>query len=178
MASQARAPAFPDPDPRPAVPARILVLGLGNDLLSDEAVGIRVVRYLAETLPNEGDVQILDGGTLSFTLAGPIAEASGLIVVDAARLGSAPGTVAIFEGEAMDRKLNGTCSSVHEVGLADLFDIARLTDSLPPHRCLVGIEPAEIDWGSELSEAVARSVPEAAARIRTLIDAWRRERRD
>lgn len=174
MAPQAH-PLEPEALTTPAHRRLILVLGLGNDLLTDEAVGIRVVRYLAEILPDDRDLQILDGGTLSFTLAGPIAEASGLIVIDATRFGASPGTVAVFEGEAMDRKLNGTCSSVHEVGLADLFDIARLTDSLPARRCLVGIEPAAIDWGNDLSGPVAESVPEAAAKVVAVIEAWRRE---
>lgn len=158
--------------PREAPNRSILVLGLGNDLLSDEAVGIRVVRYLAERgLAPEG-VELLDGGTLSFTLAGPIAAAGGLIVVDAARLGAPPGTVEVMEGAAMDRKLAGACSSVHEVGLADLLDMARLTDSLPEHRCLVGIEPARIDWGSDLTPSVAAAVPEAAARVVEIIGCW------
>ncbi len=153
---------------------RILVLGLGNDLLTDEAVGIRVIRHLAERQPRPEGVDLLDGGTLSFTLAGPIAAATGLIVVDAARLGATPGTVGVFEDEAMDRKLAGACSSVHEVGLTDLLDIARLTDSLPPRRCLVGIEPAEIGWGSALTPAVESAVPAAAARVVEIIERWRR----
>ncbi len=170
MAPQASSSALLGPDQESA--GRILVLGLGNDLLSDEAVGVRVVRYLAEGGLVPRGVDLLDGGTLSFTLAGPIAEAGGLIVVDAARLGASPGRVEVIEGEAMDRKLAGACSSVHEVGLADLFDIARLTDSLPPNRCLVGIEPASIDWGSDLTPAVADAVPEAAARVLEVIARW------
>lgn len=152
---------------------RILVLGLGNDLLRDEAVGIRVVRHLAESRAGDASLEILDGGTLGFTLAGAIAGAAGLIVVDAARLGAPPGTLEVFLGDAMDRKLSGACSSVHEVGLADLLDIARLTDSLPERRCLVGIEPAEVDWGSELSPAVQKAVPAAVCRILEVIEDWR-----
>lgn len=152
---------------------QILVLGLGNDLLSDEAVGIRVVRHLAGHPLLPAGVGLLDGGTLSFTLAGPIAAAGGLVVVDAARLGAAPGTIEVLEGAAMDRKIASACSSVHEVGLADLFDIARLTDSLPARRCLVGIEPARIDWGSDLTPAVAGAVPQAAIEVLTVIARWR-----
>lgn len=168
-----QAPDSPQEGPHPEPAERILVLGLGNDLLSDEAVGIRVVHHLAEGGLVPPGVELLDGGTLSFTLAGPIADATGLIVVDAARLGATPGTVAVLEGEAMDRKLSGACSSVHEVGLADLFDIARLTDSLPAHRCLVGIEPALIEWGSSLTPRVAEAVPLAASRVLEVIARWR-----
>ncbi|MBP6733988.1 MAG: HyaD/HybD family hydrogenase maturation endopeptidase [Chromatiaceae bacterium] len=152
-------------------PPRTLILGLGNTLLTDEALGAVVIRLL-EAEGGLGDVGLLDGGTLSFTLSGPIADSPRLIVVDAAVMGEQPGTVRVFEGEAMDRQLSGIGKSVHEVSLMDLMDMARITDSLPSHRALVGVEPAVVDWGDELSPVVAAAVPEAIARIRNLLQAW------
>jgi hydrogenase maturation protease len=152
-------------------PPRTLILGLGNTLLTDEALGAVVIQRL-EAEGGLGDVGLLDGGTLSFTLSGPIADSPRLIVVDAALMGEPPGTVRVFEGEAMDRQLSGIGKSVHEVSLMDLMDMARITDSLPGHRALVGVEPAVVDWGDELSPAVAAAVPEAMARIRDLLRAW------
>jgi len=140
-------------------------------LLGDEALGVVVVRRLEEEGGLE-DVVFLDGGTLSFTLAGPIADSPRLIVVDAAVMGEPPGMVRVFEGEAMDHQLSGIGKSVHEVSLMDLMDMARITDALPGHRALVGVEPAKVDWGDELSPAVAAAVPEAMARIRDLLKAW------
>jgi hydrogenase maturation protease len=153
------------------VNASTLILGLGNTLLTDEAVGVVVVRRLADAA-DPPDAICLDGGTLSFTLAGHIAEASRLIVVDAAVMGSSPGTVRVFEGEAMDRQLGGKGKSVHEVSLMDLLDMARLTDSLPPLRALVGIEPEAVDWGSELTPVVAAAVPRAMGEVRALVARW------
>ena len=66
-----------------------------------------------------------------------------------------------------------SAKSVHEVSLADLFDIARLTDTLPAQRALIGIEPEQVDWGDQLSPAVAAAVPEAVSRIQTLLQRWR-----
>jgi hydrogenase maturation protease len=149
----------------------ILILGIGNTLLSDEAVGVEVVRRLAEA-DDLTDAIFLDGGTLSFTLAGHIAESPRLIVVDAAIMGSSPGTLRVLEGEAMDRQLSGKGKSVHEVSLMDLLDMARLTDSLPRRRALVAIEPAEVDWGDQLTPAVAAAVPKAMAEIRALVARW------
>lgn len=149
-----------------------LILGVGNTLLSDEAVGVEVVRRLAQANDIPGAV-FLDGGTLSFTLAGHIADSPWLIVVDAAVMGAPPGTVRVLEGEAMDRQLAGKGSSVHEVSLMDLLDMARLTDSLPRHRALVAIEPTEVDWGDRLTPAVAAAVPKAMAEVRGLVARWR-----
>ncbi|MBK8639762.1 MAG: hydrogenase maturation protease [Chromatiaceae bacterium] len=161
---------FPPNDVSESQP-QTLILGLGNTLLTDEALGAVVIRCL-EAEGGLGDVGLLDGGTLSFTLSGPIADSPRLIVVDAAVMGERPGTVRVFEGEAMDRQLSGIGKSVHEVSLMDLMDMSRITDSLPGHRALVGVEPAVVDWGDELSPAVAAAVPEAMARIRDLLRAW------
>jgi len=70
---------------------KTLVLGIGNTLLTDEGIGVHVLHALESRLANLSDVTLLDGGTLSFTLAGPIEEADALIVVDAANIRSKPG---------------------------------------------------------------------------------------
>ncbi len=154
-----------------------LILGLGNTLLSDEAVGVEVVRRL-ESARDVPDAVFLDGGTLSFTLAGPIADSERLIVVDAAVMGAEPGTVRVFEGKAMDRQLSGKGKSVHEVSLQDLMDMARLTSTLPPFRAMVGIEPAKVDWGDRLTPAVEAAVPVAVAAVRDLAVRWAAEAGD
>ncbi len=150
-----------------------LILGLGNVLLTDEAVGAAVLRAMEADAEADPDLTLLDGGTLSFTLAGPIGDAERLIVVDAAAMDTLPGSVRVLEGAAMDEQLTGHAKSVHEVSLSDLIDIARLTDSLPTHRALIGIEPKKVDWGSELSPPVAAAVPRAVEEIRSLLQRWR-----
>jgi hydrogenase maturation protease len=154
---------------------RTLILGIGNTLLSDEGVGVYVVRHLAAHHGDEPDVSFMDGGTLSFTLAGDIADHDFLIVVDAARVDGPPGTVRCFEEEAMDRYLGRAQMSVHEVGLSDLMDMARLSDTLPLRRALIGIQPAVLDLGDGPSAAVARAVPEAARLVLDLLRRWRGE---
>ena len=73
-----------------------LVLGIGNTLLSDEGVGVRMLAYLQDACPDLPHVDFLDGGTLSFTLAAWIEEADNLVVIDAAQLDSAPGTAVSY----------------------------------------------------------------------------------
>lgn len=153
--------------------SKTLILGIGNNLLSDEGVGIHVIRYLEANHAGLPDVTYLDGGTLSFTLAEPIAEHTNLIVVDAARLGEAPGTVRCLVGSEMDRYLKGNRASVHEVGLVDLFDISRLSGTFPENRALIGIEPESLGWGDDPSERVAPAVPEAARIALDLAARWR-----
>ena len=150
-----------------------LILGIGNNLLTDEGVGIHVIRYLDEHHGEQPGVTFLDGGTLSFTLAGPIAEHDNLIVVDAARFGEPAGTVRCLEGADMDRYLTGNRASVHEVGLMDLFDISRLSGTFPENRALIGVEPESLDWGEFPSPKVLPAVAQVAAMALELAQRWR-----
>lgn len=150
-----------------------LILGIGNNLLTDEGVGVHVVRYLDEHHGGLPGITFLDGGTLSFTLAEPIAEHDNLIVVDAARLGQEPGTIRCFEGDEMDRYLTGNRQSVHEVGLMDLFDISRLSGTFPQNRALIGVEPESLEWGEFPSPKVAPAVARVADMALALANQWR-----
>ncbi len=150
-----------------------LILGIGNNLLSDEGIGIHVIRYLDEHHAGTPAVTFLDGGTLSFTLADPIAEHDNLIVVDAARLGEQPGVYRCFEGADMDRYLTGNRASVHEVGLVDLFDISRLSGTFPTNRALIGVEPSSLGWGEFPTPQVATAIEPVANLALELAARWR-----
>jgi hydrogenase maturation protease len=149
-----------------------LILGIGNSLLSDEGLGIRMLDYLQRHYPELPNITYLDGGTLSFTLAPWIEEADRLIVIDAAELKASPGTIEVFEGEAMDRFSSKTKRSVHEVSLGDLLAIAHLTGFLPENRALVAVQPRDIDWGQCLSNPVKLALPRAADHIIELLQGW------
>lgn len=152
---------------------KTLILGLGNTLLSDEGAGVYVVRELARHHGQRPDVEYMDGGTLSFTLAGPIEESAALIVVDTAELDATPGTVQVFEGDAMDHFVTtGKKSSVHEVSLMDLLAVAHLEGHLPQRRALVGIQPGYIDWGDGPTEPVAEAIPHACDRVLQILGKW------
>lgn len=152
---------------------RTLILGLGNTLLADEGIGIHALHALQSQHADLVDVEFLDGGTLSFTLAGPIEDADRLIVIDAAQLYAEPGTVQVFVDADMDHYLGSNNKrSVHEVGLIDLMIIARLTDRLPQRRALIGIQPRDIDWGNSPSAPVAAAIPKVCDLARDLIRSW------
>jgi hydrogenase maturation protease len=152
-----------------------LILGVGNELLSDEGAGIHALHLMQRHCGDVENLQFVDGGTLSFTLAGWIDAARNLIVFDAANLQQAPGSVAVYVDAEMDRFLAGGRRSAHEVGLLDLLDIARLTGSLPRRRALVGIQPEAFGWGSRPGRAVQSALPQAVDAAVRLVDTWGRE---
>jgi hydrogenase maturation protease len=151
-----------------------LILGIGNNLLTDEGAGIHALNLLQKTYPDLPNITYIDGGTLSFTLAVYIEECTNLIVLDAAELKSPPGTVKTMVGTDMDAFLGAARRSPHEVGLLDLFDIARLTGSLPRRRALIGIQPQNIEWGMQPSRPVKRALPIAATETVRLLERWYR----
>jgi hydrogenase maturation protease len=154
-------------------PSSTLVLGFGNVLLSDDGAGVQLVERLRLELgPDAGE--FVDGGTLSFSLLSYLEEADSMLVIDAADLKAAPGAIALFEGAAMDKNLKSSRRrTVHEVGLIDLLDMARLRACLPRQRALLCIQPDRIDWCETLSAAVAAAMPEAARQARAMLQRWR-----
>jgi hydrogenase maturation protease len=153
---------------------KTLVLGIGNPLMQDDGVGVHVVQRLKSEYPDSPQIEFMDGGTLSFSLIGEIESATTLIVIDAAQFSDEPGAVRTFLGEEMDlflgRQKN---SSVHDVTLVDLMSIALLSDQLPARRALIGIQPGSIDWGTELTPAIKKAIPNVCAIAVELIEKWR-----
>jgi hydrogenase maturation protease len=155
------------------VTSSTLVLGFGNVLLSDDGAGIQLVERLRFELGPDA-AQFVDGGTLSFSLLSYVESADSMLVIDAADLDSAPGTVRLFEGAAMDNFLKSSRRrSVHEVGLIDLLDMARLRECLPSRRALLCIQPGRIGWCETLSTPVAEAMAEAAREARAMLHRWK-----
>lgn len=156
-------------DPRP-----ILVLGLGNTLLSDEQVGVRV----AETVGRDPraaalGIRALDGGTMGLSLLVDMEDAGALVVADAAELGAAPGAIMSFEGAEMDRFLRTRGRTPHDIGLDDMLDGLRLRGAMPVQRALVGIQPGHLGVGEAMTPAVAEALAPACEAVFALAARWR-----
>ncbi len=150
----------------------VVVLGIGNLLLGDDGVGIRLIEKLRDD-PAYANLNFVDGGTLSFSLLGLIENADALLVADSAELDAAAGTVRVFRDEAMDRFLaSSRRRSVHEVGLCDLLDMARLRDCLPRKRALLCVQPEMIEWNESLSDPVSEAMNVALGQAGTVLHAW------
>lgn len=152
---------------------KILVLGLGNTLLSDDGVGVHVVNRLRERLAGRADITCLEGGTLGLTLLPEFDDTTGIIAVDAGELDAPAGHLRIFENEAMDERLKGKKHTAHEVTLADLMDTALLTGVRPDKRALLAIQPQTTQWGDAPSAPVAAAMDAAELAALALIDRWR-----
>lgn len=133
---------------------KLLLLGIGNLLLSDEGVGIHTLRYLEQNYIWPPSVELLDGGTAGMELLVPITSATHLLILDAVQTQAPPGTVVQIAHADLPAFFRTKLSS-HQVGLADVLAAAILTDSLPSYITLLGVVPASLELGMELTPVVA-----------------------
>lgn len=147
------------------------MLGLGNILLGDEGVGVRVVERLQELYEFPQEVQVLDGGTLALDLLPYVEDAHHLLVIDALEMGAESGAIACLEGDEVPAFLSVKISP-HQMGLADLLAVACLRDFYPEELVLWGVQPGVMSPGLELSSSVAAQVEALVDRVLAELSRW------
>ena len=151
-------------------PAPILVLGLGNTLLSDDGVGPALLDHLSSSAQRwEGQVEFVDGGTQGLALLGRLSGRRALIIVDALKTGAPPGTVHRMTLGELRGANPGRAGSAHEGNAGELLAAAQLLDELPDRLFVVGVEPKKIATGHGLSAPVMRALPEASKEVNQLL---------
>jgi len=138
-------------------PQKIVILGVGNLLLSDEGVGVHVANELMkmELPPN---ISVVEGGTDGFRLLNVITEADRLIVIDAVKGGAAPGSIYRFDIDEVKNVPSGFKTSVHQIGILEVIDLSGLIGKTP-YTTVIGIEPKSLEMSMELSMEVKEKVP-------------------
>ena len=142
---------------------RILILGVGNILYTDEGFGVRVAEELEQKYEFSPNVTVLDGGTLGLRLMGPIMESDYLIIVDIVLNEGQPGDVFRLLGD----DLNKACAfknSMHQTDLLDTLAHCSLMGSVPDDVVLYGVEPVNYtDMSAALSPELEAKLPEVMA---------------
>jgi hydrogenase maturation protease len=149
---------------------RIIVLGLGNLIRSDDGVGIHAVQRLLKDPRIPEDVEVLDGGTLGLLLLPLVEEATHVLAIDAIHAGVAPGTILRFD-ISQPEPLPGT-PSVHQIGFADLLAALRLLDKFPEQMSMLGVQPEETGWSERLSPAVETALPRLIEAVIGQLQKW------
>jgi hydrogenase maturation protease len=158
--------------PQAASAGATLVVGVGNEMMRDEGVGVAVVRALRSE-PLGEEARVLELGTRGFDLIYEMESAARVIVIDAVRAGREPGSVYVFEPEEA-RSINSRTSSLHGLDLLDVLELAAAT-GIRPQVMIVGVEPQEVAPGLGLSQRVKRRLGEVVDRVRRLAEgeeAW------
>lgn len=151
---------------------RTLVLGLGNILMGDEGVGVRVIERLLERYKFPEEVQVLDGGTLGLDLLPFVEDSSRLLVVDAVQARKAAGTLVRMTGREIPLFLDVSKVSPHQEGLQDLLAVAALKGTLPDEVVLWGAQIGSIGVSLDLSPDVDRQVDALADKVLEELAGW------
>jgi len=152
--------------------APILVLGLGNLLLTDDGAGLHLVRELASSFGGEARVEFVDGGTLGLSLLGVAEGRQAILILDAVGLGAAPGSVHVLDEEQICEFRARRAATAHEGNALALLEALTLLGSAPHRMMVVGIEPEEIRTGDTLSPVVEAALNSAMAAAGSILQRW------
>ncbi len=156
-----------------SVEAPLLVLGVGNALLTDDAAGLVMLEELARDAGNDDAVEYLDGGTQGLALMGRLSGRKAVVLLDAVSLGSAPGTLHVLRFPFLHPMPRAT--TAHEGSGAELLRFAALLGELPEQTWIIGIEAGSVRTGIGLSGAVMAAIPRAVTAARGLISNLKQE---
>lgn len=138
---------------------RIVVLGAGNILLTDEGLGVRAIERLPLSYCLPPAIRIIDGGTSGMEMLEDLEGLDALIMVDAIRAGKPPGTLIRLAGDAVPVFFRSKLSP-HQIGLADVLATLELLGRAPRYTAILGMQPESLALGMELSETVGAGIPE------------------
>jgi len=137
----------------------ILVIGLGNILMQDEGVGVRVAELLEARYHLPDEVEVIDGGTTGTELYQPMRGRERLIVTDCVNTGAPAGTLVRLADEQVPAFFQTRISN-HQLGLSDLLALLAVSGDAPRHVTIVGMVPYELNNTLGLSSVTLARIEE------------------
>jgi len=136
-----------------------LILGVGNPLCGDDAVGIRAVEALLQRDDLPPEVAVIDGGTEGIGLIPLMESYRRVILVDAAQMGLPPGAIRRFRWQDAEFAAHERALSLHQSDLSDALALAAALRCLPQEVVIYVVQPHTMGWDQPLSRAVERALP-------------------
>lgn len=149
----------------------IVVLGVGNILLTDEGLGVHVVEDLKANYTFIPQISLIDGGTMGMELLTYMRGMKKILLIDAVNGGEAPGTIYEFPHRELEQYFTDHIS-VHEVGMQDILRIRAIQENPLEDAIVIGVEPESLDVGFEPSAPVQKALPEVKDRVLRVLRKW------
>ena len=149
----------------------IVVLGVGNILLTDEGLGVHVVEDLKANYTFTPQISLIDGGTMGMELLTYMRGMKKVLLIDAVNGGEAPGTIYEFPHRELEQYFTDHIS-VHEVGMQDILRIRAIQENPLEDAIVIGVEPESLDVGFEPSAPVQKALPEVKERVLRVLREW------
>jgi hydrogenase maturation protease len=144
----------------------VIVIGLGNMLMSDEGVGVRVVQRLLDFAGRFPSVDFAEAGTGGMSIMHLIRGKDKAIFIDCAKMGEEPGVIRKFTPQEIKSTKVLAHQSLHEADLIKVIDLAGQLGQCPAEIVIFGIEPQVIKPGCELSKILTDKLDEYVTIIR------------
>lgn len=135
----------------------VLVIGIGNLIQKDDGIGVHVIEEMKK-MKFSDEVELFDGGTAGFDLTGIFNGRKKAIIIDTVKGNNPPGSIYRFKPEDISTQYE--YDSLHQLGIIDTLEIAKLLGKSPDETIIIGVEPENIGWGLEPSETIKEKIPE------------------
>jgi hydrogenase maturation protease len=145
--------------------AHVAIIGIGNVLAGDDAVGPHVVRVIEASYDLPETVQVIDAGTPGYDLTAFLAGLDAALLVDSVKAKGTPGELRVYDRAEIVSKPPVLAMSPHEPGVREALLNADFMGVTPPVVKLVGVIPGATETGIGLSPAVRSAIPAAVARV-------------
>jgi hydrogenase maturation protease len=140
---------------------RVVVLGIGNVLMGDDALGPHAIEALLAGYRFQENVRVLDAGTPGLDLAPFVMEADSLILVDTVRSDGTPGALRLYREDQILKHAPQPRLTPHDPAVKDVLLSCKFRGMMPARVLLVGVIPKATAMGVGLSEEVRAAIPAA-----------------
>jgi hydrogenase maturation protease len=144
----------------------VVVIGLGNVLLSDEGIGVHLVRQLSKQQAKFPTVDFIDAGSAGINLLHLIANRKKAIIIDCAKMGAKPGTIRRFTVDDVQSVKQLSNYSLHEADIPQVINLSKRLGECPDEVVFFGIEPQTLKPGQSLSKTLSCKIDVYIAEIR------------
>jgi hydrogenase maturation protease len=142
-----------------------VVIGLGNLLLSDEGIGVHLVRRLLNQQHKFPFVEFIDAGSGGMSVLHLIANRKKAIIIDCAKMGAKSGTMKRFTADDVRSVKKLSHYSLHEADILRVINLSKHLGECPREIVFFGIEPESLSPGQELSETLSAKIDAYTADI-------------
>lgn len=142
-----------------------IVLGLGNVLMGDEGIGVRIVEKLESVCGRFPETDFVDAGTGGMSVLHLLAGRKKAVIVDCCVMGAEPGTIKRFSVDDVESVKKLSHLSLHEVDILNVVRLARQMGECPEDIIFFGIEPLAIEQRMNLSPLLEEKLPRYVAQI-------------
>lgn len=153
-----------------------VVVGLGDPLRADDAVGLHIMGELREYMRSWfGRVEFVDASLPGHAPTERLRSRPAMVLAGTLTRGDRPGTVHVMTGREILRTRRGHPNTGPAGNIVSLLRTLQVVDSLPPLVTAIGIEPARIERSMGLSDAVRDALPAAVRQAHAAVEAMIKE---